>query len=119
MPLEIFQVSQMRDFASEKRSNAVYFHYPYEELDDIKLRVPSGYKVESMPKPQKVDLGAVSYEITATAQGDTVEMKRHLAEKGLVFSRENYAVLRSFFGTVKTYDNAQMVLQNAPAAKNN
>ena len=119
MPLEVFQMSQMKDFASGKRTNAIYFQYRYEELDDIRLRLPSGYRVESMPKPQKVDLGAVSYEISATAQGDTVEMKRHLAEKGLAYSLENYSVLRSFFSIVRTNDNAQMVLQNAPAAKNN
>ncbi|HXQ26631.1 MAG TPA: DUF3857 domain-containing protein [Candidatus Acidoferrales bacterium] len=119
MPLEIFQMEQTGEFASEKRSNMVYFHFPYEEMDDIKLRVPAGYKVESVPPARNINLGAVSFEIGAAAQGDTVEVKRHLVVKGIIFSKEDYPVLRRFFGTVKTNDNAQMVLQNAATANNN
>lgn len=119
MPLEIFQMPQMREFASEKRSNVVYFHYPYEEVDDIKLRVPAGYKIESVPPTRNVNLGVVSCEITAAAQGNSVEVKRHLVMNGMIFSKEDYSVLRRFFGTVKTNDNSQMVLQNVPSAKNN
>jgi hypothetical protein len=118
LPLEIFQMSQMRDFASEKRSNFVYFHHPYEETDDIKLRVPAGYKVESVPPDRKVNLGVVSYEITAGERGNAVEVKRHLVVDGVVFKKEEYSVLRRFFGNVKTSDSAQLVLQNATSAHN-
>jgi hypothetical protein len=119
MPIEIFQPTQTSAFAPEKRINPVYFHYPYEEIDDIKLRVPAGYKAESLPPDRNVNLGAVTYQITATAQGNSVEVKRHLVEKGVIFTKDDYATLRRFFGTVKTNDNAQMVLQNATSAKNN
>lgn len=118
MPLEIFQPSQIREFAAEKRFNPVYMHYPYEEVDDLKLHMPSGYKSESLPADRKVDLGAVAYEISVTAQGDVLEVKRHLAVKGLAFSKDDYSVLRRFFGAVRTYDNAQMVVQNAQSAQN-
>jgi hypothetical protein len=119
MPLALFQESQMSAFTKEKRSNAVYFHFPYEEIDDIKLRAPLGYKVESVPPGRNNNLGAVTYEIVATAQGDGVEVKRHLAEKSVIFSKDDYPVLRRFFGSVKANDNSQMVLQNAPSAKSN
>ena len=119
IPLEIFQMPQSREFASEKRANAVYFHFPYDETDDIKLRLPSGYKVESLPPARKTDLKAVAWEIAAEAQGNTVEVKRHLAVNGVLFGKDDYTTLRKFFGLVKTNDNAQMVLQNATSAKNN
>lgn len=119
MPLEMFQPAQMSSFAPEKRVNVIYIHYPYEEIDDIKLRMPPGYKAESLPPDQNVNLGAVSYQIAATAHDNGVEVKRHLIENGVVFTKEQYPVLRRFFGTVKTNDNAQMVLQNATSAKNN
>ncbi len=118
MPIEMFQMSQMAEFASEKRVNAVYFHYPFEETDDIKLRLPAGYKAESLPPDRKVELGAVSYETSAAAQDGAVEIKRHLAVNGVLFSKEEYPTLRKFFGTVKTNDNTQMVLQNAQSAHN-
>jgi hypothetical protein len=119
LPLEVFQMTQMADFASEKRTNIVYFDYPYEEIDTIKLHLPSGYKVESLPPSNSVDLKAVSCEITAEAQGPSVEIKRHLAVHGFIYSKDQYQTLRRFFGTVKANDNAQMVLQNSTSAKNN
>jgi hypothetical protein len=118
MPLEVFQMTQMSEFASEKRVNVVYFHYPYEEIDDVKLQFPPGYKVESVPPARNVNLGAVSCEISATAQDGGVEIKRHLAQKNLVFTKDEYQVVRRFFGTVKTNDNAQILFQNAQSAHN-
>lgn len=119
IPLEMFQMSQTAEFASEKRVNAIYFEYPYEESDDIKLHLPAGYKAESLPPDRKVDLGAVSYDISAASQDGAVEVKRHLAVNGVVFTQDEYPTLRRFFGVVKTDDNTQMVLQNAASAKNN
>jgi Domain of Unknown Function with PDB structure (DUF3857) len=118
MPIEVFQMTQMREFSAEKRVNVVYFHYPYEEIDDVKVRFPAGYKVEGLPPARNVNLGAVSCEITATEQGSGVEIKRHLTQRNLIFTRDEYPVLRRFFGTVKANDNAPMVLQNSTSAKN-
>jgi hypothetical protein len=119
MPVEIFQPLQMGAFAAEKRVNVVYIPYPYEEIDDIKLRVPAGYKAESLPPERKVDLGAVKYDISAVAQDSGVEVKRHLVMNGVIFSKNDYPTLRRFFGTVRANDNAQMLLQNAQSAKSN
>lgn len=109
----------MNSFAAEKRVNVVYIRYPYEEVDDIKLRMPAGYKAESLPPERRVDLGAVTYDISAAAQDSGVEVKRHLAMKGVIFSKDDYPTLRRFFGTVKTNDNTQMVLRNVQSAKTN
>ena len=118
MPLEVFQMTQTQEFSSEKRVNVVYFHFPYEEIDDVKLRFPLGYKVQSVLPVRNVNLGAVSCEISATAQDGGVEIKRHLAQRNLIFTKDEYQVVRRFFGTVKTNDNAQILLQNAQSAHN-
>ena len=61
----------------------------------------------------------MSYEISASQQGSVVEVKRLLVLDGLAFPATSYPALRSFFNTVKTDDDAQIVLQNAESAKNN
>jgi len=119
MPVELFQMQQSREFASEKRTNFVYFQYPYEEIDDIKVHLPAGYKVESVPPSHNTDLKAVACDISAETQGSTIEIKRHLSVRGLIFTKDEYPTLRRFFGMVKANDNSQMVLQNATSAKNN
>jgi len=118
MPLDLFQAEDLGSFTSQKRVNPIYFPFPYEEFDDVKLRLPSGFKAESVPAEKKVDLGAASYSISVEAQGDTVEVKRHMAMKGVLFGKDAYPALRAFYGMIKTNDDAQMVLQNATSAKN-
>jgi len=119
MPLEIFQEAQASAFLTATRVNPIYFHYPYQEIDDLKLHSPDGYKAEALPDAQKVNLGAVSYEISATQLADGVGVKRQLTLNGILFGKESYPALRAFFGMVKTKDNAQMVLDDVRTAKNN
>lgn len=78
LPEEFFQAAQAKAFQSEKRVNDLYFHYPYEEQDEVKLHAPAGYKIETAPSAQKVDFGAVKYQISALSQGDLLDVKRHL-----------------------------------------
>ena len=118
MPLEIFQATQANLFAPANRVNPVYFHFPYEEVDDVKFHCAAGYTAESVPPAKKVDMGAVFYQISAAQQGDGIEVKRQLAVNGVLFSKDAYPALRAFFGAVRTNDNAEMVLQTT-SAKNN
>ncbi len=116
---EVFQASQAKAFEAEKRINPIYFHYPYEEIDTVKLRPPAGYRIENVPTVQQVKSGPVAYEISVAQQGNSVEVKRHLLVNGIIFPVDSYPALRRFFNTVKTNDGAQIVFQNAESAKNN
>src|SRR5579875_105259 len=112
MPLDLFQATQAGVFSKQSRQNAIYFSYPYEEVDDVTVHAPAGYGIDGLPKAQKMDLGAVSYDITPAGQGNIVEVKRHLIIKGILFDKKSYPTFRAFFGAVRTYDDAQMVLEN-------
>jgi hypothetical protein len=119
VPASPFQVPQATAFQSEKRLYPVYFKCPSEEIDDVKLHVPTEFKIESVPPARQVKPGVVSYEISAAQQGGVVEVKRLLVLDGLAFPVNYYPALRNFFNAVKTNDDAQIVLQNAQSAKNN
>jgi hypothetical protein len=119
MPLDPFEAEQAGDFTEQSRHNAVYFPYPYEEIDDVKVHAPPGYSIEALPKSQQMNLGAATYEISVSSQGSTVEVNRHLAIKGVLFAKDAYPTFRAFFGAVRTDDNAQMVLQNAQTGQLN
>ena len=119
VPATIFIVPENQAFQTTIRHNAVYFRYPNEEIDDIKFHGPAGYKVETVPAAKVLKPGAVvGYEISASQQGTVAEVKRKLVINGLMFPVEYYASLRSFFNTVKSDDEVQIVLQNAESAKN-
>jgi hypothetical protein len=119
VPATIFLAPQNKAFQSAIRRNAVYFRFPNEEIDDVKFQGPTGYKIETVPAAKAIKPGAVvSYEISASQQGSEVEVKRRLMINGLMIPVEYYASLRSFFNTVKSSDEVQIVLQNAESAKN-
>jgi hypothetical protein len=119
LPLEFFQSTQAGAFQSEKRVNDIYFHFPFEEQDDVLMHVPASYKIETSPPPQNVDRGAVKYQISAEPKNGTLEIKRHLVVSLYWVKTNQYPALRSFFGTVKKNDDSDVVLQNAGSSQAN
>ena len=119
MPIEVFQVEESGWFKSEKRLNEIDFSYPYERIDDVVFHLPPGYSVRSTPAAQNINPGPISFEISATAQQGTLEVKRHLVVKGIRYPKESYMGLRSFFNTVRTYDNGQALLQGGAPTRSN
>jgi len=120
VPVALFQTSFRSTFESENRVNLIYFQRRYEEIDDLKIHGPAGFKIETIPAKKVIDPGtSLSYEISPAQHGEGAEVKRHFVLKQIHFSKESYPVLRAFFNTVKSTDEAQLVLQNAENAKIN
>lgn len=117
-PATIFRSAEAKAFQSQKRINAIYFPYPYEEEDSVSLSA-AGYRIETLPAANQLKPGVVSYDISATQQGNSVEVKRHLVVSGVLFPLKSYPALRNFFSKVETNDDAQIVFQASETAKNN
>ncbi|MGB8990008.1 MAG: DUF3857 domain-containing protein [Candidatus Sulfotelmatobacter sp.] len=115
VPSTLFQEAVVRNFESQKRSNDVYFHYPFEISDSITIHVPPGFVVESLPPAQTQNPGAMSYEFKPTLQGNTVVIQRHLVNSVMLFEVKYYSALRAFFNSVKSNDNLQVVFQHTSA----
>ncbi len=121
VPLTFFQAAYAASFQHENRSNAVYFHFPAIEKDSLSVHFPGGYKIETLPSPTHLTPGAAfEYSVATTQDGEVVKVERQLTiGGGIMFPVTNYRVFRSFFNTVKTDDDGQIVLQLAQAAKGN
>ncbi|MGA8072084.1 MAG: hypothetical protein WB995_01335, partial [Candidatus Acidiferrales bacterium] len=120
VPLTFFQANQPVSFQSEKRVNSIYFHFPEIEKDSITMHVPTGFKIETLPAPQKANPGGgFEYSVTSSQNADVVTIERHLTISGIMFPVGNYSAIRTFFNMVKTDDDGQIVLQPAQVAKGN
>jgi len=119
MPSTLFEVPQARAFQQPKRANPVYFPFPFEVVDDVKISIPAGLRVEVLPQQQRLNAGELSYEISADQDGAAVEIKRRLTVNTIAVPVQQYATLRTFFFTVKSYDNERLVLQRTDAAGKN
>jgi transglutaminase-like putative cysteine protease len=119
VPIALFRTSYEGSFTAEHRVNPIRFSYRFEQLDDIKMQGPAGFKFAALPAKKVINAGAMSYEVSATAQGDAAEVKRKFTLGEISFGADSYEALRSLFGSMKSNDAVQLVLENAGAAKGN
>jgi Domain of Unknown Function with PDB structure (DUF3857) len=118
--LTVFQSDYATSFQTEKRSNPIYFHFPATEKDTFTLHLPGAFKVETLPTAGKASPGGgFEYSVQSNQDGDVVKIERRMAIGGMLFPASNYTAIRTFFNTVKTDDDGQIVLQPAQTAKGN
>jgi hypothetical protein len=115
VPVTPFRASQVQNFQSAARVNPIYLPYPYQEQDDISLKLPPGYRVEAMPRGEKTPKSLVEFDLVAQLNVSTVQVNRQLVVDAYSFLVTAYPSLRTFFQSVASADEQQVVLTNALA----
>ncbi len=113
VPLSVFASTQKSLFPSEQRKRAIYFRYAYGTDDEVTLKLPAGYDVESLPVAANIDAGALRYVTTWQKRDDTISLSRKLAVEAEIVGSDKYPVLRAFFSKVSGADQEQVVLRKA------
>jgi hypothetical protein len=119
LPLGVLEAGRHALFQQAQRTHAVYFDYPYQTRDEIAVRLPAGYRVETLPPPKQMPLGKGTYSLTAKQDGDVVRIVRQETIEDMFFPVESYPTLHSFFAGMKASDEQQAILQSADSAKQN
>lgn len=114
MPVAVFHSGEQHPFSSARRANPVYFDYPTESYEEVKLKLPPGMQVESLPATTRIERGPAVYESSASKQGNAVELKRMLKMGIYYLPAANYPALRQFYEQVRAGDEQQTVLKPAP-----
>lgn len=121
LPASFFEASAKSVLLPEERHYAIYMEYAYAEQDEVSLTVPSGMKIEGMPKAESLALRApanpadlwgefdASYQTSAAG----IQFKRILAIGMPLFPPSYYPQIRDFFGTVNAQDQQQVVLRSS------
>jgi hypothetical protein len=103
-------------FTAGTRRFPLYFPYPWSERDSLRLRLPDGWKVETVDTPRPVDApGVAAYECQTRVSDDGREIlyQRSLrfGQGGtLLFPASQYAGIKSLFDQVHERDQATVVL---------
>lgn len=116
MPVGLFSGAEKGVFENAGRTHPVYFHYPYQKVDDITIDLPLGWKLASLAKPLDQDAKAAAYVMKAEDHGGNLHLTRMLRSDLAMVPKENYSALRTFFQLVRTGDEEQVVLQPGNAA---
>jgi hypothetical protein len=119
IPVGLFGSSEKHIFEHTNRTYAVYFEHPFGKTDEINIRMPEQWQVRSLPKPKTMDMKAARYDLAVTGTGNAVQIKRQLKIDFVLMDQKFYVPLRSFFQTVKSSDEQQVVLETGGAAAGN
>jgi transglutaminase-like putative cysteine protease len=118
VPLAVFTSAQPNPFPAERRTNDIYFHYANETEDDVTLKLPTGYDVESLPAASDMNLGALRYAATYEKGAGTIQLVRKLAVDAEFLSSDKYPAVRNFFSRAAAADQEQVVLHKSSGSAN-
>jgi hypothetical protein len=116
LPVSVFGGDEKHLFEHSERVHPVYYHYPFEKVDDIKIELPLGWKATSVPKPFDEDLKAAEYKLTVEDGGTTLHIKREIRSDLMSIPSDMYPSLRGFYQIVRTEDDQQVVLKPGAAS---
>jgi hypothetical protein len=118
-PAGLFGAAEKHVFDHSNRVHPIYFEFPCQRVDDLTIEIPSGWQVYSLPKPQHQNGNVVNFSTTAEDAKGKLHLTRSLSLDLVLVGIEYYPSLRSFFQTVRTDDEQQIVLQPGTATASN
>jgi len=111
LPVGLFSNGEKHTFDHSGRHSAIYFEYPNSGVDQLEVTIPDGWQVLSVPDPKTTNLIGARFNFLATRTGNTLHLKRELAINFVLMEQKFYPALRTFYHTVKSRDDEQVVLQ--------
>jgi hypothetical protein len=116
-----FQRNEPALFQSASRLHMVYFHYPWSEEDDITVKLPAGYALDTADAPEPFNVGAVGeykVKILATTDSSMLQFKRTFffgGNESLYFPAASYQQLKLVFDTLHQRDAHTITLKQTGA----
>jgi transglutaminase-like putative cysteine protease len=111
---DLFESNSKPTFPHEKRDLSVYFEYTKIIQDAVRITFPPTLAVESLPATAKFNyLQAAAYGLISQSTPNSFTFRRELALGDVIFKREEYSGLRSFYGQFENKDQESVVLTTA------
>jgi hypothetical protein len=96
------------------RQHAVVFDGSSKETDVYEIELPTGYAVDELPEPAKIDVGFASYESKFEVTGTKLRYSREYMRRSAEIGPERIGDLRKFEGLIGADESASVVLKKIP-----
>jgi hypothetical protein len=116
LPVGVFHSHEKNPFSSPNRTHPIYFGYPHESYEEVRIELPAGIDVESLPADTKADRGAFYYEFSSKKDGNLLEMTRTFRVSGYFYALEQYNNVSQFYSRMLEGDSQQAALRGLQAA---
>jgi hypothetical protein len=118
---QFFEINEKPRFPSAERTNAVYFHVPWQEADEVHITIPAGMEVESLAPDDTVKLQYALYKVQHKQEApDMLFARRDMIMGQGIFLASEYKEVKGFFDKVKADDDQPALVrfsQNVAVAK--
>jgi hypothetical protein len=111
LPVGIFGAPEKHIYEHTNRVHPLYYHYMSQKVDDVTIELPLGWKVTNLPKPGGKDAKLLVYTMNADEKNGTLHIERRLKIELTMLDPKYYPAVRSFYESVRTGDEEQIVLQ--------
>jgi hypothetical protein len=116
-----FQYGAKPLFSASQRRYEVYFHYPWQELDEVTIDLPEGFALDNADAPQPLSGGPLTQYRTSVGVKDGRQLiyKRsfYFGKGGnLIFPVSSYPQLKQYFDMVNKQDNHKITLRQSAAS---
>ena len=112
LPGDLFESNSKPHFSSEKREIPVYFQYPNEVVDAIRIVFPEGTTVESAPAGESIPLQkSATYSLTTESTPTSITVRRDFVIGNVFYPAADYSGLRDFYTRLERKDHETVVLK--------
>jgi hypothetical protein len=111
LPGTFFEAQAKPLFATANRESPVDLRYPYVVEDQVKLVLPAGFAVESVPQDAQVPfMPNADFVAKYRGAGAAYVYARRVRVANTLYETKDYPALRDFFQKVNAQDQGQLVL---------
>jgi hypothetical protein len=119
LPVGIFGAPEKHIYEHTNRVHPLYYHYMSQKVDDVTIELPLGWKVTNLPKPGDKDAKLLVYTMKVDEKNGTLHIERRLKSELVMLDPKYYPAVRSFYESVRTGDEEQIVLQPMAGGEGN
>lgn len=119
LPVGLFGATEKHLCESAVRLHPLYYQYKFQKVDDIRIELPAGWQVSSLPQAVTRDIILATYNSKVENDKGTLHLERLLKSDLVSLGREHYEMLRGFYQAVRNGDEQQIVLQPGGTAGSN
>ena len=113
-----FEKGEPTLFSASARKHQVYFHYTWQEEDDVTISLPPGFSLDSpdAPAPFKVsDVAAYGVKMQVLGKNEKLVFHRSWMFNALIFPQTSYAGVKQVFDMLHTGDSHTITFKQGTA----
>jgi len=116
----LFQMNDKARFPATSRKNAICFHYPWQEADEVRIQIPAGMEVESLAPGDTVKLGYAFYRADQKQEApNRIYSRRDFIMAAGILLPEQYQEVKGFFDKVKSDDDQPALVRLSSSVATN